>query len=152
MNSDEDAPQPASRIEQSRQARDHGRALYRDESGEPVIRDSIAAFVDELGFKARVRTLSNENLREDITRYDDVRVNLSNPASPLDDLIRVVYFSDNVGVAMPVNNRHHDGDLATVLGAVAATRWSLRSVAYSCAAASLGDRCMRTTPSSPDRR
>ena len=58
------------RVKDFFESRDTGRALYRDESGEPVLRDSIAAFVDELGFAQRVSTLTDDELREHILRYD----------------------------------------------------------------------------------
>ncbi|OBJ18110.1 hypothetical protein A9W93_19850 [Mycobacterium colombiense] len=72
-----------------------------------------------MGFADRVNKLTDEELREDIERYDSVRLSLSDPTRYWDDYWRVVYFSDNVGLAMPINEKDHDGGLSMVLGTVA---------------------------------
>lgn len=107
------------RVSQVEKLRAHGRELYRDSSGELALRDSIAAFVDELGFSERVTTLTDTELLDDIALYDDARLRLSNPAHFVDDALRVVYFSDNVGIGMPVTSSIPSNDLSTVLGVVA---------------------------------
>ena len=107
------------RLKKFLEASNLGRALYSNEAGDPVLRDSVAAFIDELGFADRVSTLNNEELGEDIKRYDSVRLSLSDPGRYWDDYWRVVYFSDNVGVAMPVNDKDQDGGLSMVLGIAA---------------------------------
>lgn len=95
-----------------------GRELYSDAGGQPALRDSIVAFVDELGFSARLQDLTPEALRDDVTRYDAVRSNFSARAGEGSERLRVLYFSDNVGLAMPVNATPA-ASLAHVLGSVA---------------------------------
>ena len=41
-------------------------------------------------------------MREDVIRYDAVRANFFAPSGEVDDKLRVLFFSDNVGVAAPV--------------------------------------------------
>ncbi|RFZ10238.1 hypothetical protein VIMS_03594 [Mycobacterium marinum] len=98
--------------------RNAGRALYSNGVGDPVLRDSVAAFIDELGFAERVSTLTDEDLQSDVERYDSVRLSLSHPGRYWDDYWRVVYFSDNVGVAMPIVDDDQDGGLSMVVGTV----------------------------------
>jgi hypothetical protein len=107
------------RVEDLDKVRAHGRELYRDGSGNLALRDSIAAFIDELGFSQRVMRLTDDELCDDIVLYDDVRLRLSNPAHISDDALRVVYFSDNVGIGMPLTDLYRSNDLSTVLGVVA---------------------------------
>ena len=99
---------------------DTGRGLYSDAAGQPALRDSFAGFVDELGFSARIEQLTSEELRDDITRYDAVRLNFGTPSGELDQQLRVLYFSDNVGLAMPVVPQKQDGGLHRLLTVVAA--------------------------------
>lgn len=113
------------RVKEFLKSRDAGRALYSDESGDAVLRDSIAAFVDELGFAQRVSALTDEALREDILRYDDARLELSNPERDRDEFMRVLYFSDNVGLGLPIREDYRDGGLSLVLAVVAAYQLQL---------------------------
>jgi hypothetical protein len=83
-----------------------------------VLRDSVAAFVDELGFAERMNTLTDEELQGDVERYDNVRLSFSHRGRYWDDYWRVVYFSDNVGVAMPIIDDDDDGGLSMVVGPV----------------------------------
>jgi hypothetical protein len=102
------------RIKLTERLREEGRELYETPPG-PTLRDSIAAFVDELGFSVRVKNLSNEDLRRDIGIYDDARARLSNPLVLHDEELRVLFFSDNVGLAKPVGADYPANDLLGVL-------------------------------------
>jgi hypothetical protein len=113
------------RVDEFFKSRDAGRALYCRDAGNVVLRDSIAAFVDELGFAQRVSALTDEDLREDVLCYDDARLQLSNPGHDWDEYMRILYFSDNVGIGLPIRDDDIDGGLAMVLGVVAAYQLQL---------------------------
>lgn len=102
------------RSDLSARVRDQGRQLYGAPEG-PALRDSVAAFVDELGFSKRVETLSSVELRRDIEIYDDARARLSNPRAINDEDLRVLFFSDNVGLAKPIGPTFPVNDLVDVL-------------------------------------
>ena len=77
---------------------DHlGRDLY-SANGRPTLRDSIVAFVDELGVSARLKSLTSEQLCDDVARYGLVRLNFSASSGEFNRQLKVLYFSDNVGV------------------------------------------------------
>ncbi|WP_156673291.1 hypothetical protein [Mycobacterium sp. E3251] len=94
-----------------------GDAQYEDGAGEPILLDSIAAFIDELGFAERVRALTTAQLREDRQRYRTVRRNFGPNDGPHPGL-RALYFSDNVGLTLPVDADGAGGELLAVLRAV----------------------------------
>ncbi|MEB3981164.1 hypothetical protein OQ968_07820 [Mycobacterium sp. 663a-19] len=92
-------------------------AQYQDGSGQPILRDSIAAFIDELGFSERVKTLDTNELRLDVERYRIVRSrNFSPPNRSHQELI-ALYFSDNVGLALPTDPGGMGGELLSVIRA-----------------------------------
>lgn len=88
----------------------------------------MEAFIDKLGFAECVSTLTDDELRDDLLRYDDARLQLSDPRLDWDESMRILYFSDNVGPGLPVRFRagddsdgyHDGGGLGLVLGVVAA--------------------------------
>lgn len=92
-------------------------AQYQDGSGEPILRNSIAAFIDELGFSDRVKTLDTTELRFDVERYRTVRGRNLSAASGFHQNLMALYFSDNVGLALPIDPGGTGGELLSVIRA-----------------------------------
>lgn len=96
-----------------------GRALYSDEQGQPVLRESFAVFIDELGTSRRMKNYSNDDLADDLALYDDARLSLHSPVDRSDEYARPLYFTDNVMLAVPASPEDKDKGLGYALGVVA---------------------------------
>lgn len=101
--------------------RAEARELYSDDQGEPVLRDSFVAYIDDLGTKARVASLTDATLREGIAHLEQLREFLDHSwgASP-STYRRFLSFSDNVVVGTPVDFSIDDGGIVDLLSSVLA--------------------------------
>ncbi len=85
-------------------ARKASRALYSDDAGEPTLLPSFVVYLDELGTAARLGGMTNDDLRADLRAYDDLRWFLHDDSTDWDaDSQRILYFSDNLVVAAPLD-------------------------------------------------
>jgi len=85
-------------------ARKASRALYSDDASEPTLLPSFVVYLDELGTSARLGGMTNDDLRADLRAYDDLRWFLDDDSTDwAADIQRVLYFSDNLVVAAPVD-------------------------------------------------
>lgn len=77
------------------------RKMFSDSLDRPILRESLLAYLDSLGTKARVRSMTNEHLRDHLEVLDALEANLH---SDLYDgsRQRLLTFSDNVAVACPL--------------------------------------------------
>jgi hypothetical protein len=115
------------RNRRDREATIIGRTLYSDSEGRPILRDSFAGYLDELGTSDRLATLTEKALRDDLARYDKTRPTLSNPDNNSELYVRTLYFTDNVVIAMPLwdGGRRHDSGLSMMLAIVGRYQLSL---------------------------
>jgi hypothetical protein len=100
----------AERGDQFMKERAIGRELYADETGKPELRKSFAVLIDELGTSERLKSYTNEQLLADLGRYDSARLALYDPNDRSRDLVRAMYFTDNVLLAMPEQAMDLGGD------------------------------------------
>ncbi|MCA1982199.1 hypothetical protein [Nocardioides nematodiphilus] len=100
------------RAQRARQKRkEEGRALYRDDAGNPVMRASFVVYLDELGTSARLRAMTDADLRCDLEAYDELRWMLHDESAGWDsESQRTLYFSDNVVIVAPCDPRVHEDD------------------------------------------
>lgn len=107
------------RHEEERRA--EARELYSDHQGEPVLRDSFVAYLDDLGTKARVASLTDGTLREGIAHLEQLREFLDHSwgTSP-SSYRRCLSFSDNVIVGTPVDLSIEDGGIVHLISSVLA--------------------------------
>lgn len=97
---DAEAHRKARVIEYRRRQVD-GRALFWVD-GQPSLRRSFVMYLDELGTSARLAQLTNEELRDDLDTYEQLRSLLLDETSGVDvETARALYFSDNVAVVTP---------------------------------------------------
>ena len=81
-----------------------GRKLYADEQGQPTLKPSFITYLDELGTSARLPHMTDADLRADIEAYDRLRSFLHDDYHGSDsDFQRVLYFTDNVVIAHPID-------------------------------------------------
>ncbi|MEN8706525.1 MAG: hypothetical protein ABF306_10350 [Nocardioides marinisabuli] len=107
-------------------ARTASRALFADEDGQPTLRPSFVVYLDELGTSARLTGMSNEDLREDLRAYDDLRSFLHDEVDGWDaDTQRTLYFSDNLVVVSPVTTETSNRDLGLFFQIWAAAAYQL---------------------------
>lgn len=107
------------RVQNFLELEDTGRALYSDEQGNPVLRESFAVFIDELGTSRRMENYSNEDLIDDLVLYDEARLSLYSPDDRSYEYVRPLYFTDNVMLAVPAWPDDEDGGLGYSLGVAA---------------------------------
>lgn len=107
------------RVERFLELQNAGRAMYSDRRGSPVLRESFAVFIDELGTSQRMANYSNANLVDDLALYDQARLSLSNPDDRSDEYARSLYFTDNVLLAVPAWPKAADKGLGYTLGVAA---------------------------------
>jgi hypothetical protein len=94
-----------------------GRSLYSNDQGEPILRESIAVYLDALGTKAALHGLTDEDLRAGISLNDELAWFLHDP--DMDNHARVLAFSDNVISGAPVDELEDDGGLFSAVFDVA---------------------------------
>jgi hypothetical protein len=104
------------RREEARSAQDarvrEGRSLYQDANGQALLLPSFVVYLDELGTSARLPTMTNEDLRDDLDAYDSLRSFLHDEATGWDEESqRALYFSDNVVLVAPCNPHLNSYDL-----------------------------------------
>jgi hypothetical protein len=109
----------------ARQAADDERAaearkLYSDVDGEPILRDSFVVFIDDLGTRARLATLTDDELRADIAAMDRLRYFLDDSRKGSNNYSRFMAFSDNVSVGAPLDYSLDDFGFLFLAGSVAA--------------------------------
>jgi hypothetical protein len=102
-----------------------GRALYTDSEGRPTLLPSFALYLDELGAKDRLLNLTNDELREDLQNYDDLRWFLHDEANWDQETQRALFFSDNVIVAAPIRPEDDCSDLGLFFQVFSAATYQL---------------------------
>lgn len=94
------------------------RALYSDESGDPVLRPSFAVYLDGLGTKASIRDLTDDDLRRQVSLLDRLRWFLHDDEWE-EPTQRFLSFSDNVVLGVPINANSLGGyGLGILLGSI----------------------------------
>ena len=94
-----------------RKRESEGRALYRDDHGQPVMRPSFVVYLDELGTSARLPGMTSDDLREDLDAYDALRWMLHDEKTEWDsESQRTLYFSDNLVIVAPCDPHLNDDD------------------------------------------
>lgn len=80
--------------------------MYSDSEGHPILRESFASYIDELGTKEAVLSMTDEDLRRNIADQDQLRSFLDPSESRLDPDHefdeKVLTFSDNIVIGAPV--------------------------------------------------
>ncbi|NYJ73638.1 hypothetical protein [Allobranchiibius huperziae] len=107
-----DGKKRRARAEKARQKhKQEGRALYRDDAGNPVMRPSFVVYLDELGTSARASAMTDDDLSDDLAAYDELRWMLHDESASSDsESQRTLYFSDNVVIVAPCDPRVHEDD------------------------------------------
>ncbi len=78
--------------------------MGRDTPTRRPLLPSFVVYLDELGTAARLGGMTNDDLRADLRAYDDLRWFLHDDSTDWDaDSQRVLYFSDNLVVAAPMD-------------------------------------------------
>ena len=104
--------------------RDEYRSLYSNDAGEAVLRESIVAYIDDLGTKSRVASLTDGSLREGIAHLERLRHFLDGRwGTSLNSHRRLLSFSDNVVVGSPLDPTVDDAGVMDLVSSV---------VAYQC--------------------
>lgn len=80
-----------------------GRELFTNADGEPIIRQSIVAYLDELGTSQRLSRYNNLQLREDLELYSQTRSLMHDDLMFDSEQQRALYFSDNIVVVEPID-------------------------------------------------
>lgn len=87
--------------EREQQRLSEGRELYSDDTGKPHLCLSVAAYLDALGTKDAVRTMTNEVLQRQIGLLDALNSTLHDPSWE-SRYQRMLTFSDSIAVAVPI--------------------------------------------------
>lgn len=81
--------------------RDEGRALYSDANGNPRFRNSVASYLDILGTKQAVTSMTNADLDKQIRLLDSLNRGLHDSAWEV-EWQRMLTFSDSIALAVPI--------------------------------------------------
>lgn len=102
-----------------------GRSLYTDSDGLPALLPSFALYLDELGAKERLLNLTDDELREDLQNYDDLRWFLHDEDAWDHETQRALFFSDNVIVAAPIRPEDDYPDMGLFFQVFSAATYQL---------------------------
>ena len=115
---EESARQPAEDLIEQTTALARSRSLYSGNDGVPLLRDSFALYLDELGAKERIAVLTDNDLNEWIYLRDRFSDFLDD--GDLKDRQRMLAFSDNIIVGAPLDLSQEDGGLFQLIWGLAA--------------------------------
>lgn len=101
-----------------------GRILYSDSNGEPTFRRSVTSFLDILGTKAALTTMTGAQLRAQIELLDRLKERLHDSAWE-GEWQRMLTFSDSIALAVPLQPDSRGGELLSTIDSVAEYQFSL---------------------------
>ncbi|WP_238840716.1 hypothetical protein [Prescottella equi] len=104
--------------------RTEGRDLYSNANGEPEFRRSVTAFLDILGTKAALTTMTNADLLEQIRLLDRLNPGLHDSAWE-GEWQRMLTFSDSIALAVPLRQNSHGLELGSALDSISAYQFEL---------------------------
>lgn len=110
--------------EREQQRLSEGRELYSDDTGKPHLRLSVAAYLDALGTKDAIQTMTNEGLQRQIGLLDQLNSTLHDPSWE-SRYQRMLTFSDSIAVAVPIVGREIGSELGILSDSISTYQFQL---------------------------
>lgn len=110
--------------QRERDRRKEGRELYSDSDGIPTFRRSVTSYLDILGTKAALTSMTNSDLAEQIRLLDSFSGVLHNSEWEW-QWQRMLTFSDSIALAVPIQPNSHGLELSGTIGSIAIYQFEL---------------------------